>query len=234
MCACARVSRVVYVGCDALTVCIYQMKVAWAFAATCFPVLFSGVVKERRFVQMFGCCTWSCLEHVGEDKPFHLGGYCGTVGASGRVCSLFFPPYQVSITQKDLEFSPAGRYYSPGMESSAWTHLEFLQQSSVDSGLGVSFSWSLLAFCFKPFPFSEAWSTCLWREVYENMALGERAVRTTHGSVLMKCVIQCVRDTKKIVLRGRSLREGSSIWIKDYWGEKLYEGWGFRSTYLGF
>lgn len=59
------------------------------------------------------------------------------------------------------------------------------------------FSFSLLAFCFTSFPF-EVWLACQWLEGYENVALGERVVGTTHGSLLMKCVIQYVHDIRKI------------------------------------
>jgi hypothetical protein len=38
-------------------VCVYQIELVWAFIATCFPVLFSGLVKERGLVLMFGCYT---------------------------------------------------------------------------------------------------------------------------------------------------------------------------------
>lgn len=39
---------------------------------------------------------------------------------------------------------------------------------------------------------------CLWHKVCENVALGKRVVGTTHGSLLMKCVIQHAHDIKKI------------------------------------
>ena len=72
-----------------------------------------GVVKERRLVLMFGCCTRSCLQHVGEDFPSVEGAVVAWLGHPGGFLGDFFP-YQVSVVQKDLLFSPAGRYCSPG------------------------------------------------------------------------------------------------------------------------
>lgn len=75
-----------------------------------------GVMKERRFVLMFGCCTRSCSEHVGEDVHFQLSrGWCdGMFGDTGGLLTYFFP-YQVSTAQKciGLGFFPSWEVWVP-------------------------------------------------------------------------------------------------------------------------
>lgn len=119
--------------CDASTVCVcvYQMESAWAFAATCFPVLLSGVVKERRFVLMFGCCARSWLEHVGEDVHFQFcGGQCGgMVWAYRKLCNLFFSPIRFLLHEsvQELGCHQLGSIIPLGWENSAWIHIELLK-----------------------------------------------------------------------------------------------------------
>lgn len=167
-------------------------------------VLLSGAVNERRFVPMFGRCPWSCLEQVGEDERFRLveGDAVAWFGHGGGQLTFF--PRQVSTTQKDLDFSPSGRGYAPWEGKTQHGPVLSFSNNPLCGckfrfGGRVSFSFSLPVFCRKDFPFPGAWSACLWQGGYENMALGEGVVGTTLGSLLMKCVIQHVRDIKKIV-----------------------------------
>lgn len=199
--------------CDALTVCVcvYPMELAWAFAAACFPVLLSGVVEERRFFLMFGWYTWSSLQ----DVHFQLSGGCcsGMIWASRKVFNLFFS-YQFPLHKsiQEVDFSPAGTNYSPRMgkqrgsilgcsNNLVWMQIQVWETVSffffffrVCAGL-----YSLLTFFLNLSLFLRLGLACLWQEEYENVTLGEGVVRITHGSSLMKCVIQYVHDIKKFV-----------------------------------
>lgn len=82
--------------------------------------------EERRFVLMFGCRTWSCLEHVGEDEHFRLveGDAVAWFGRGGG--SLLFPTSGFYRT-KGLGFFTIWEGLFPlGWENSAWTRLELL------------------------------------------------------------------------------------------------------------
>lgn len=84
------------------------------------------------------------------------------------------------------------------MQIQVWG-LSFLQSSVFSSGCVLVFSFfPSNFFALNLSLFLEPGVACIWHGGYENVALGKGVVRTTIGSLLMKCVIQYVHHIKMV------------------------------------